>query len=137
MRLDDLMHVMDHPKTVPIAEYIGTHGLVPSTKIREVFLSGMTDSFFKSILQCLNHGGVIKAGKFVREAGKTPCREYEACKDWRKKLIVLIEARIKWHQTKRETKTKRERKVYDYPTGDWVQKWKPFRDPMHTLLMGK
>jgi hypothetical protein len=139
-RINKLTYVFDRMESVELAEYVGKNGKENSVKLREMFrINDMTDSYFKSILQALCHAGVIEKSKWIRLKDHPPCLEYAATKQWRKRLDEVIEIRriqntipVSGRPKSAQTKAR-----CDYPTGEWLSRWKPFRDPMHTILMGQ
>ena len=133
-----LYYVFDRPETRDVAEYIGTHGSAPAGFLKDKFQGNeITDSYFKSILQCLCHAGVIEMKGFSRPRETRASRIYEAKPNWRRKLEEAVEKRRVYNATPRGQGTGIYERGCTYPTGEWVSNWKPFRDPLHTMLMGK
>jgi hypothetical protein len=136
-RINKNQFVFDRPESRDIAEYIGKNGCVDSIKLRELFKGDMSDSYFKSILQCLVASGVVTVGGWTRPKGQQCCRQYEATPTWRKALEAAVEVRRVQNMTPSKGRPRAGYVRITYPTGEWLPDWKPFRDPMHTLLMGK
>ena len=137
MRALKLFYVFDRPEARDIAEYIGEHGEAPAYLLKTKFQGDMTDSYFKSILQCLCHAEVVEMTSFARPAGQPASRIYKATKNWRKQLETAVDKRRQYNASPRGSGTGLYPRGCNYPTGEWVSNWKPFRDPLHTMLMGQ